>query len=73
MDLRKRKKLMLTTSLDGDVIVAEVKPTQARNRGEYFVSKDFVRLNVENGTLTDITEKVDNNGKVFILSDDLNR
>lgn len=73
MDLRKRKKLMLTTSLDGDVIVAEVKPTQARNRGEYFVSNDFVRLNVENGTLTDITGKVDNDGKVFIFSDDLCR
>ena len=62
---------MLTTSLDGDVIVAEVKPTQARNRGEYFVSDDFVRLNVQNGTLTDITEKVDNGGKVFILTTDL--
>jgi len=71
MDLLKRKKLMLTTSLDGDVIVAEVKPTQARNRGEYFVSDDFVRLNVQNGTLTDITEKVDNGGKVFILTTDL--
>ena len=71
MDLLKRKKLMLTTSLDGDEIVAEVKPTQARNRGEYFVSDDFVRLNVQNGTLTDITEKVDNGGKVFILTTDL--
>ena len=71
MDLTKRKKLLLTTSLDGDVIVAEVKPTQARNRGEYFVSDDFVRLNVQNGTLTDITEKVDNGGKVFILTTDL--
>ena len=71
MDLLKRKRLMLTTSLDGDVIVAEVKPTQARNRGEYFVSNDFVRLNVQNGTLTDITEKVDNGGKVFILTTDL--
>ena len=66
-----QKRLMLTTSLDGDVIVAEVKPTQARNRGEYFVSNDFVRLNVQNGTLTDITEKVDNGGKVFILTTDL--
>ena len=71
MDLLKRKKLMLTTSLDGDVIVAEVKPTQARNRGEYFVSEDFVRLNVEGGTLTDITQKVANGGRVFILTDDL--
>jgi hypothetical protein len=68
-----KKRLMLTTSVDGDVIVAEVKPTQARNRGEYFVSKDFVRINVENGTLTDITQKVDNGGEVFILTDDLNR
>ena len=66
-----KKRLLLTTSLDGDVIVAEVKPTQARNRGEYFVSDDFVRLNVQNGTLTDITEKVDNGGKVFILTTDL--
>jgi|TARA_R110000824_G_scaffold401679_1_gene613559 hypothetical protein len=71
MDLLKRKKLMLTTSTDGDVIVAEVKPSQARNRGEYFVSDDFVRINVENGTLTDITQKVDNGDKVFILTEDL--
>ena len=68
-----KKRLLLTTSLDGDVIVAEVKPTQVRNRGEYFVSNDFVRLNVENGILTDITEKVNNGGRVFILTDDLNR
>tara|TARA_R110000851_G_scaffold80343_2_gene176848 strand:- start:1004 stop:1222 length:219 start_codon:yes stop_codon:yes gene_type:complete len=67
-----KKKLMLTTSTDGDVIVAEVKPTQARNRGEYFVSNDFVRINVENGTLTDITQKVNNGGEVFILTADLN-
>ncbi len=71
MDLTKRKKLLLTTSLDGDVIVAEVKPTQARNRGEYFVSEDFVRLNERNGTLTNITKQMDNGGRVYILSADL--
>jgi hypothetical protein len=30
-----------------------------------------VRINVENGTLTDITQKVDNGDKVFILTEDL--
>ncbi|MAH49674.1 hypothetical protein CMI37_27875 [Candidatus Pacearchaeota archaeon] len=68
-----KKRLMLTTSLDGDVIVAQVKPSQARNRGEYFVSDDFVRLNVEKGILTDITAEVNNGGKVFILTDDYKR
>ena len=47
MKSTKRKKLMLSTSIEGDVIVANVKPTQIRNRGEYFVSEDFVRLNEE--------------------------
>ncbi len=68
-----KKRLMLTTSIDGDVIVAQVKPSQARNRGEYFVSDDFVRLNVEKGILTDITAEVNNGGKVFILTDDYKR
>ena len=67
----KEKKLMLSTSTDGDVIVADVKPTQARNRGEYFVSEDFVRLNVASGILTDMTDRVDWIGRIFILTADL--
>ena len=67
----KENKLMLSTSTDGDVIVADVKPTQARNRGEYFVSEDFVRLNVASGILTDMTDRVDWIGRIFILTADL--
>jgi len=63
---------MLSTSIEGDVIVANVKPTQIRNRGEYFVSEDFVRLNEENGTLTDMTGKFDIDGRIYILTADLN-
>tara|TARA_R110000765_G_scaffold600_1_gene1531 strand:+ start:609 stop:827 length:219 start_codon:yes stop_codon:yes gene_type:complete len=72
MKSTKRKKLMLSTSIEGDVIVANVKPTQIRNRGEYFVSEDFVRLNEENGTLTDMTGKFDIDGRIYILTADLN-
>ena len=71
MDLTKKKRLMLTTSASGDVIVAEVKKTHQRNRGEHFVSEDFVRINCENGTLTDITGKLDYDGRLYILSDDM--
>tara|TARA_B100000519_G_C14150938_1_gene394539 strand:+ start:359 stop:577 length:219 start_codon:yes stop_codon:yes gene_type:complete len=71
MDLVKKKRLMLTTSASGDIIVAEVKQTHQRNRGEYFVSEDFVRINCENGQLTDITGKLDYSGRIYILSDDM--
>ena len=67
----KTTKLMLSTSTDGDVIVAEVKPTQARNRGEFFVSEDLVRLNVASGIFTDMTHKIDWGGRIFILTADL--
>ena len=71
MKIVKKKKLMLSTSMEGDVIVADVKPSQARNRGEYFVSEDFVRLNQENGTLTDMTGKFEYDGRIYILTADL--
>jgi hypothetical protein len=67
----RKKKLMLSTSIEGDVIIAEVKPTHARNRGEYFVSDDFVRLNEESGTLTDMTGKFEYEGRIYILTADL--
>lgn len=62
---------MLSTSLQGDVVVADVEPTQARNRGEYFVSEDFVRLNVESGVLTDMSKQYQYDGRVYILTTDL--
>ena len=67
----RKKKLMLSTSLQGDVVVADVEPTQARNRGEYFVSEDFVRLNVESGVLTDMSKQYQYDGRVYILTTDL--
>jgi hypothetical protein len=71
MKIVKKKKLMLSTSMEGDVIVADVKPSQARNRGEYFVSDDFVRLNEESGTLTNMTGKIEHDGRIYILTADL--
>ena len=62
---------MLSTSLQGDVVVADVEATQARNRGEYFVSEDFVRLNVESGVLTDMSKQYQYDGRVYILTTDL--
>lgn len=71
MNLVKKKRLMLTTSSSGDIIIAEVKQTHQRNRGEYFVSEDFVRINCESGTLTNVTGKLDYSGRLYIFTEDM--
>ena len=68
----KKTKYLLTTSEDKDVIVAEV-PHQYKfdERGEYVVSKGFVDANLNAGLLTDMTDKLDWEGKIWVLSSDL--
>ena len=67
MDLVKRKKLLLTTSTNGDVIIAEVDARHPEEKNAYFVSRDFVRINVERGHFTDMTGKLDYEGKIYVM------
>jgi signal recognition particle receptor subunit beta len=72
MQIKKKTKFLLTTSEDKDVIVAEVDTSHKYNeRSEYVVSYDFVKANVDNGTLVDITNKVDWDKRIWIYADDM--
>ena len=54
------------------MIVAEVDTSHKYNeRSEYVVSYDFVKANVDNGTLVDITNKVDWDKRIWIYADDM--
>jgi len=67
MDLIKRKKLLLTTSSSGDVIVAEVDARHPEEKNAYFVSEDFVRVNVEKGHFVNMTGKLDFSGRIWVM------
>ena len=68
----KKTKYLLSTSEDKDVIVAEV-PANYKfdERGEYIVSKSFVDANVKSGQLTEMTGKINWEGQIWILTEDL--
>ena len=72
MEIQKKTKYLLTTSEDKDVIVAEVPHNyKFDERGEYIVSKGFVDANLNAGLLTDMTGKLDWDGRIWILTEDL--
>lgn len=72
MAINKNTKLLLTTSEDNDVIIAEVnKNHKADERKEYFVSRAFLEANLKSGNFIDITDKVDWQGKIFMLEQDI--
>ena len=72
MQLKSKTKYLLTTSEDKDVIVAEVPHNyKFDERGEYIVSKGFVDANLEVGLFTDMTGKLDWDGKIWVLSSDM--
>lgn len=68
----KKTKYLLTTSEDKDVIIAEV-PSSYKfdERGEYVVSEGFVDVNVKSGTFTEMTGKIDWDGRVWVFTEDL--
>ena len=68
MDLVRRKKLLLTTSSSGDVIIAEVDAKHPEEKNCYFVSEAFVQVNVEKGNFTDMTGKLDYNGRIYVMT-----
>ena len=69
MDLVRRKRLLLTTSTSGDVIIAEVDARHPEEKNAYFVSEDFVQVNVKNGQFTEMTGKLDYSGKIWVMKD----
>ncbi len=67
-----KTKYLLTTSEDKDVIVAEVPHNyKFDERGEYIVSKGFVDANLKADLFTDMTGKLDWDGKIWVLSSDM--
>lgn len=67
----KKTKYLLTTSEDKKVIIAEVPYNHSHTDKEYVVSADMVQANVASGTFTDITGKLDWDGRIWILTEDL--
>ena len=67
----KKTKYLLTTSADKHVIIAEVPHNHTHNEGEYTISADMVKVNVKNGLFTDVSDKLDYEGKIWMLTEDL--
>jgi len=67
-----KTKYLLSTSEDKDVIIAEVPHNyKFDERGEYVVSESFVNANLKAGLFTDMTDKLDWEGKVWVLTSDI--
>ena len=68
----KKRKLLLTTSSDKCVIIAEVENNHPYNEREYVISRDMLNANVKNGNFVEITEHSEwESGRVWVLADDL--
>jgi hypothetical protein len=68
----KNKKLLLTTSSDKCVIIAEVENNHSYNDREYIISRDMLNANVENGNFVEITEHSEwESGRVWVLTADI--
>jgi len=71
-DCSLRMKYLLTKSDDGHIVIAEVPTTHKKSsEHEFFVSRDCIEANIKHGTFTDITDKVDWGGKVWMLTSDM--
>ena len=67
-----KTKYLLSASEDKDVIIAEVPHNyKFDERGEYVVSESFVNANLKAGLFTDMTDKLDWEGKVWVLTSDI--
>ena len=62
-------KMLLTTSVDGAIIIADVPKDHKKGKKEYFVSESF--LSVNKGSFVDISDKTDWDGRIFIFKSDL--
>ena len=65
-------KYLLSKSDDGHIVIAQVPHTFKKSSPyEFFVSHDFLKVNLKNGNFTEITDKVDWDGRVWMLSSDM--
>ena len=77
MKLKKSKQLLLSLSEDGVIVIAEVDreaETQKKKSPwarEYYISKDCLKANLQSKNFTDISKRVDYNGKIYALTEDL--
>ena len=63
-------KLMLTTSDDGCIIIAEVGKDHVKVKGEQWVSEDFLKANSEN--FVDMTSKIEyDGGRIYAMKTDI--
>jgi len=68
----KKKKLLLTTSSDKCVIIAEVDNNHSYNDKEYIISRSMLDVNLKNGNFIEITEHSEwESGRVWVLTSDL--
>jgi len=71
MRIRKGNKMILTTSTDGCIIIAEVDADKILERGEYEVSQSTAKMNVESGLFKDVREQTGYEGKIYAYKKDL--
>jgi hypothetical protein len=72
MENKKKTKYLLTTSEDKDVIIAEVPHNHPFNEGERIVSQGMIDVNVKAGLFKEVTGQVDWEGKIWMLTEDMN-
>jgi len=78
MRIKNEKHLLLSLSEDGLIVIAEVDrdaENQEKKKSpwsrEYYISGDCLKANLKNKNFTNITKKVDYNGKIYALTEDL--
>ena len=75
---QKKKRLLLSMSNDGVVVIAEVareaeeqKKSKSYWLREYYISEDCLQANLERGGFTDVSSKLNYDGRIFALAGDL--
>jgi len=63
------KKLLLTMSDDGAIIIVDVPDKHKKNKKEYFVSEGFLKANL--CKFKDCSESLGWDGRLFVLASDL--
>ena len=63
--------MILTTSTDGCIVIAEVNADKELSKGEYEVSESMMRMNVKSGTFTDVRKSTGYDGRIYAYSSDL--
>jgi hypothetical protein len=65
-------KYVLTTSDDNHVIIAEVDDRYRKQKpNEFFLSAGCLQANLQAGKFTDISDKVDYENRVWMLTEDM--